>query len=94
MATRDRRPPLRIYVAPGCSGCRTARTLAETVRHARPGYPVEVVDLAERPGASLPEGVIGVPTYLLGEVVVSLGNPEPAELLRRLDSGVVTVDDD
>jgi hypothetical protein len=80
------RPALRIYIAPGCAGCRTALTLAETVRRARPGQPIEVIDLADQPDAPLPPGVVGTPTYLLGDDVVSLGNPEPGDLLRRLDN--------
>jgi alkyl hydroperoxide reductase subunit AhpF len=85
VSTGNRRPTVRIYVAPGCAGCRTALTLAEAVRHARPGYPIEVIDLADQPDAPLPPGVIGTPTYLLDGEVMSLGNPELKELLRRLD---------
>lgn len=87
------RPPLRIYVAPGCAGCRTALSLAEAVRHARPDHPVEVIDLAEQPDEPLPPGVIGTPTYLLAGEVISLGNPDWEELLCRLDSAADTGDD-
>lgn len=88
------RPTLRIYVAPGCAGCRTALAVAETVRQARPDHLVEVVDLADHPDEPLPPGVVGTPIYLLDDVVVSLGNPELDELLHRLDTGVTPVDDD
>lgn len=84
--THSAAPALRIYVTAGCVSCRTALALAETVRRARPGHPVEVIDLAEHPEEPLPPGVVGTPTYLLGDTVVSLGNPEPAELLSWLDS--------
>lgn len=88
------RPVLRIYVAPGCAGCRTALTIAEAVRHARPGHPIEVIDLADHPNEPLPPGVIGTPTYLLAGEVISLGNPELEELLCRLDSAATVGDDD
>ncbi len=88
------RPTLRIYVALGCAGCRTALRIADAVRQARPEHPVEVIDLADHPDASPPSGVIGTPTYLLGADVVSLGNPDLTELLHRLDSSAVTGNDD
>ncbi|MGH3981147.1 MAG: thioredoxin family protein [Pseudonocardiaceae bacterium] len=88
------RPTLRIYVAPGCAGCRTALTLAETVRQARPNHPTEVIDLAGQPDQPLPPGVIGTPAYLLDDEVISLGNPELGELLCRLDTAATTGDDD
>ncbi|WP_211323032.1 thioredoxin family protein [Amycolatopsis palatopharyngis] len=77
---------LRVYVAPGCAGCRTARHLAEAVRQARPDHPIEVIDLSDQPDEPLPPGVIGTPTYVLGGEVISLGNPDLTDLLRRLDT--------
>ncbi|MGH8940936.1 MAG: thioredoxin family protein, partial [Actinomycetes bacterium] len=88
------RPVLRIYVAPGCAGCRTALTLAEAARQTRPDHPVEVIDLADQPDQPLPPGVLGTPTYLLDDEVISLGNPDLNELLSRLDSAATTGDDD
>ena len=88
------RPTLRIYVAPGCAGCRTALSLAEAVRQARPGHRIEVIDLTDHPDEAPPPGVIGTPTYLLGDAVISLGNPELDELLRRVDTAAITADDD
>jgi hypothetical protein len=94
VTTGNGRSVLRIFVAPGCAGCRTALTLAEAVRQARPGRPIEVIDLADQPEVPLPPGVIGTPTYVLDDEVISLGNPELKELLRRLDSAATVGDDD
>jgi hypothetical protein len=80
-----RPPALLICVAPGCAGCDTAVAMAAAVRQVRPHREVVVIDLADGP-ASLPSGVIGTPTYLLDDEVVSLGTPTLAELLRVLDS--------
>lgn len=83
---RPGRPPtLRIYVTPGCAGCEIAAAMAGAVRRALPCREVVVIDLADDPGP-LPAGVIGTPTYLLDDEVISLGNPEFAQLLRVLDS--------
>ena len=84
---------LRIYIAPDCAGCRAAVKLAAAVRQARPTHPIEVIDLADRPDEPLPTGVIGTPTYLLGDTVISLGNPHLDELLSRLDSAAARGDD-
>lgn len=73
---------LRIIVTHDCAGCRTAQARARAVRGARPGYPVEVVDLEQAPP---PPGVFGTPTYLLDDVVVFLGNPGLSDLLTLLD---------
>lgn len=88
------RPALRVYIAPGCAGCRTALTMVEAVRRSRPAQLVEVVDVSADPEAPLPAGVVGTPTYLLGGQVISMGNPEFDELLAQLDSVTDAVDDE
>ncbi len=78
--------PLRVVVSAGCATCRFALKLVESVHRLRPRQPVEVIDLDDR-GVPVPAGVIGTPTYLLGERVVWLGNPTLDELLATLDAG-------
>lgn len=86
------RPTLRVYVAAGCVGCRTALRIADAVRKARPAQAVQVIDLGDQPNAPLPAGVVGTPTYLLGDRVISMGNPDLADLLDDLDSASVPAD--
>ncbi len=88
------RPILRVYVAPGCLSCRTALRIVDAVRQHRPAQPVEVIDLAEDSDQPLPAGVVGTPTYLLGRRVISMGNPDLAELLDQLDTASNLVDDE
>jgi hypothetical protein len=76
--------PLRVVVSAGCATCRYTMKLVEAVRRLRPRQPVEVIDLDDR-DVALPAGVVGTPTFLLGERVVSLGNPTLEELLATLD---------
>lgn len=85
--TSHRKEPavLRIYTSPGCASCRTAEKLADTVRRVRPAQPVEVIDLAQHAGPT-PDGLVGTPTYRLGETTIALGNPSLRELLYRLDN--------
>lgn len=79
------RLPLRVFVSAGCAACRRAAELVEMVRRLRPSQPIEVIDL-DHHSAPVPEGVIGAPTFLLGQQVVSLGNPTLEALLDTLDA--------
>lgn len=79
------RPLLRVVVSFGCATCLRAAELVEAVRGLRPRQPVEVLDL-DAPGARRPAGVVGTPTFLLGERIISLGNPTIDALLETLDT--------
>jgi hypothetical protein len=58
--------------------------LVEAVRRLRPMQAVEVINLDD-PEVGVPDRVVGTPTFLLGERVVSLGNPTVEDLLSTLD---------
>ncbi len=76
---------LRVYVAASCFSYNRTHQLVAEVRAQRPGYPVDLVDL-DQPDLVKPACVFGTPTYVLGEHVVSLGNPSLANLLSLLDA--------
>ena len=76
---------LEIYVAPGCLGCETAHGLVAIAREfAPPEFEVRLIDLSE-PDAIRPPAVFAVPTYLLDGQVISLGNPDEAWLLAKIE---------
>lgn len=77
--------PLRVFVSPGCAGCQRALDIVGRVRRLRPELRVEVVDLAEEAPERIPDSVVGTPAYLIGERVVSFGNPALPDLLDELD---------
>ncbi|WP_017601454.1 hypothetical protein [Nocardiopsis lucentensis] len=77
-------PPLRVFVAPGCTGCVRALELSAFVERRRPTHPVEIVDLTD-PRARVPDTVVGTPAFLIGDRLFSLGNPAPERLLAELD---------
>ncbi len=81
--------PLRVYVSASCFVCDRTRQLVAEVRAQRPAYPVEFVDL-DQPDAVKPTFVFDTPTYVLGERIISQGNPTLATLLDRLDAEAVT----
>ncbi len=78
-------PVLRVVVSAGCATCGRAVEIVEAVRRLRPRQPVEVLDLDVR-DACAPVGIVGTPTFLLGEQVISLGNPTLEGLLATLDA--------
>lgn len=77
---------LEIYIAPSCFGCDRARQLAAEIRGWRlPHVTVQLRDLAD-PDTDRPDSVFAVPTYLLDDRVVSLGNPDVSRLYQLLTS--------
>ncbi|MBO9316674.1 MAG: hypothetical protein J7456_12930 [Chloroflexus sp.] len=81
--------PLRIYISATCLVCEHTRELVDQIRTLRPAYPVELIDLDQQPTAR-PDFVFGTPTYVLGETIIALGNPELSTLLRFLDRAIFT----
>lgn len=81
------RARLLVLVTPSCGGCGRAVQLAADFAHERPDVEVHVVDVTRGP---LPDGVIlvGTPMYVDDTgtpVVLSLGNPPLADLLRHYE---------
>jgi Thioredoxin domain len=76
--------PLLVVVSARCATCRYTLRLVKALRRLRPWQMVEVIDLDD-PEVVAPDGVVGTPTFLLGERVVSLGNPTVEDLLATLD---------
>ncbi len=77
-------PAVVVLVTSDCPACaRVPEVLAE-VRRLSPGVEVTIVDIA---AAHLPDGVpfVGTPTYLIEDRIVSLGNPDPQDLVTILE---------
>lgn len=75
---------LRIYITQHCANCREALAIAQLARQIV-GLEVRVIDLEESQ-QDVPDSVVGVPTYLLNESIVSLGNPRREEFLLQLQN--------
>ncbi len=74
---------LDIYVADGCTTCAESARLAAVVAAVYPEIDVRVVNLSEA-GAVAPPVVVAVPTFVLNDAVLSLGNPDEGRLLAEL----------
>jgi len=75
---------LGIYVADDCGSCNESRRLAELMAGRYPSLSVRIVNLSE-PETGIPKQVVAVPTFVLNDEVLHLGNPREAWLLRELE---------
>jgi hypothetical protein len=78
---------LEIFVSAHCFGCQEARRLAGAVAERFRAVSVRLVDLDAQPDAR-PDHVIAVPTYLLDDTVIALGNPRQADLFKQLERAI------
>ena len=69
---------LQVFVKHGCETCERARSIAHQVDVDFPNLLVEVVELNGRLPAR--DDVFAVPTFVLEDRVLSLGNPQESEL--------------
>lgn len=74
---------LEIYVEPGCRICARAEDIAADLRETNLDVDVTVIDLTGAGGAHR-HLVVAAPTYVLNGRVISLGNPDRAELAREI----------
>ena len=75
---------LKIYVSGHCFGCPEARRLAGVVDERFDTVSVRIVDLDAEPEAR-PDRVIAVPAYVLGDRIISLGNPRQVDLFQQVE---------
>ena len=78
---------LEIFVSAHCFGCEEARRLAKAVADRFRAVSVRLVDLDAEPEAR-PEHVVAVPTYLLDDTVIALGNPRQGDLFQQVKRAV------
>ena len=80
--------PLYVYVSANCAICDRALQIVAEIRRQRPHYPLQLIDL-DQPDAVRPAFVFGTPTYMLGERIISLGNPSMSMILQQIDTEIV-----
>ena len=73
---------LQVYVKHGCETCDRARKIAQLVDAEFPEVSVEIVDMNESQPQR--EDVFAVPTYVLEDHILSLGNPQESELREEI----------
>ncbi len=79
----ERTTVLQVFVEPACEACRRAIQLAEGVDAAYPQLAVDIVDIRNR--ESERDDVFAVPTFVLADRVLSLGNPQESTLRREIE---------
>ena len=75
---------LKVFISPGCRGCKQAQELAGWLQSIKPGLSIRVIDLSLSPDAGL-GFVFAVPTYVYNSKTLFVGNPSPQELQKWLD---------
>ncbi len=75
---------LCVYISAECRVCERTRQIVALLQSMRPDQPIELINLDEQ-GSMKPDFVFATPTYVLGNKIVSLGNPDVATLLKLLD---------
>ncbi|CAN5731656.1 hypothetical protein BH23CHL5_BH23CHL5_25830 [soil metagenome] len=75
---------LEVFVHPDCLAGDTAQSIVDRLRRLRfPNVDIRLIDLS-LPGVIRPAAIFTVPTYVLNDKVISLGNPAFDELLKRI----------
>ena len=74
---------LDIYVGQNCYGFNYAKALASNIEVLSPELEVRIFNLA-RPTIKKPQSVSVVPTYILNNSIICVGNPDIGELLETL----------
>ena len=69
---------LQVFVKPDCEACSRARQLATQADEQFPNLQVDIVDMNEEPPER--DDVFAVPTFVLEDRVLSLGNPQESDL--------------
>ncbi len=77
-------PPVMVLVSRDCPACSRARDVVDEARRLSPGVRIDVIDID---AAGIPDGVafVGTPAYLIGDRIVSLGNPDPQDLVALIE---------
>ena len=79
----ERATVLQVFVEPACDTCRRAIRLAEGVDAAYAQLAVDIVDI--RSCESERDDVFAVPTFVLNDRLLSLGNPQESTLRREIE---------
>lgn len=75
---------LQVFVESGCQQCERALELAREIDGAFTGLAVRIVEISE--AGPQRDDVFAVPTFVLDGQVLSLGNPQRAELRQEVQS--------
>lgn len=75
---------LTIYTMTHCPTCAETGRIAAEISARYQDLTVQLINLDQTPPAKLPAAVFSVPTYVLNDQVVSLGNPYLDDLDARI----------
>ena len=82
-------PILKVFVAEHCISCEETHQLAMRVEQIYPDVIVEVIDVGVYP-ERVPDNVFAIPTFMLNDRIISLGNPTFDEVVDQIEQVVTT----
>lgn len=74
---------IQVYIASSCPMCVYSRHLAADIAERCPQVEIDAIDIVEAE-QELPDSVFATPIWLWDGKLFSLGNPDPAQIWRRL----------
>ncbi len=83
------KPVLKVFVIEHCPGCVEARNIATRVEQDYPSLRVEIIDINDAQ-VTIPDAVFATPTFMLNNRVVSLGNPDPNDIVRWVEEATAS----
>jgi hypothetical protein len=81
------KPTLRVYVAEHCPNCEEACSIATQIEQTYSEVDVEIIDIGQTK-AVVPEKVFAIPTFMLDDRIISLGNPYLWEIARIVEDAI------
>ena len=76
---------LKVFVEEDCWSCSESRRIIAEIT---PQFPEIVVELVNLTAQNRPDDIFAVPTYKLNGRIISLGNPYPQELRRKIQDAL------
>jgi len=74
---------LQVYISEACWTCEESQRIVADIA---PQFPDVTVELLDMTSSEHPDQVFAVPTYVLNDRVIFLGNPTREELIRKLEA--------
>lgn len=84
------KPTLKVFIAEHCSTCDETVAIATRVEREYPEISVEIIDIGHNQSV-VPDAVFAIPTVMLNGRIVSLGNPDPEEMMVWVEEAIAHV---
>lgn len=81
------KPVLKVFIAEHCTNCEEACAIATQVARDYSEIVVKIIDIGDMQ-AVVPETVFAIPTFMLNNRIISLGNPYLREITGLVEEAI------